>query len=142
MSKRIFTIAMVAMLAVTMGYAETSRKIIINAGKTSPADGPDMYKNYCASCHGVNGKGNGPVASRLSARPTDLTVLAASNRSKFPSVHVIAVIDQGSNLQAHGVAGMPAWGPVFASMNKTTQYEKHQREANLSRYLEALQVKQ
>jgi mono/diheme cytochrome c family protein len=133
---------MVAMLAATMGYAETSRKIIINAGKTSPADGPNMYKSYCASCHGVNGKGNGAVASQLSTRPTDLTALAVGNRNRFPSVHVIAVIDQGTNIQASGSAGMPAWGPVFASMNKTTQYEKHQRETNLSRYLEALQVKQ
>ncbi|HEY1986754.1 MAG TPA: c-type cytochrome [Terracidiphilus sp.] len=142
MLNRLFTVAMVTMLAATMGSAETSRKIVINAGKTSPADGPNMYKSYCASCHGVNGKGNGPVASQLKSRPTDLTKLAVSNQNKFPAVHVIAIIDQGSSVQAHGSAEMPVWGPIFASMNKTTQYEKHQRESNLSRYLEALQVKQ
>ncbi len=142
MLNRIFTIAMMAALAVTMSYAENSHKVIINAGRTSPADGPNMYKNYCASCHGVNAKGNGPVASQLRTHPTDLTMLAANNRNRFPSVHVIAVIDQGMDVQAHGSAEMPVWGRIFAGMNKTTQYEKHQREANLSRYLEALQVKQ
>ena len=44
---------------------------------TSPANGREMYVTYCAACHGVDGKGNGPVASSLKTAPTDLTQLAA-----------------------------------------------------------------
>ena len=30
-----------------------------------PLDGAKIFKNYCASCHGVNGNGDGPVAPAL-----------------------------------------------------------------------------
>ena len=35
----------------------------------SSASGKEMYLAYCAVCHGVDGKGDGPVASLLRIRP-------------------------------------------------------------------------
>ena len=39
---------------------------------------------YCASCHGVDGMGNGPLADTLKVRPTDLTVISKKNDGHFP----------------------------------------------------------
>ena len=38
--------------------------------------GKAEYQSACASCHGIDAKGNGPVTRELNTRPTDLTVLA------------------------------------------------------------------
>jgi hypothetical protein len=42
------------------------------------------YETGCAPCHGVDGKGRGPVAAGLTAKPADLTVLAKKNNGVFP----------------------------------------------------------
>lgn len=34
-------------------------------------DGANLYRAYCASCHGKNGKGDGPVAAALKATVPD-----------------------------------------------------------------------
>lgn len=39
---------------------------------------------YCASCHGVDAKGEGPVAKSLNVKPSDLTRIAARSGGKFP----------------------------------------------------------
>lgn len=36
----------------------------------------ESFKQYCATCHGSGGRGDGPVASALLTRPTDLTRFA------------------------------------------------------------------
>src|ERR1700739_3276365 len=38
--------------------------------------GEQQFKRYCASCHGKDGTGNGPVASELKRKPANLTVLS------------------------------------------------------------------
>ena len=40
--------------------------------ETSPASGKEMYLQYCASCHGKEGKGDGPAAAALKAAPNNL----------------------------------------------------------------------
>ena len=74
------------------------------------------YMNSCASCHGVDGTGNGPMADQLKGKPTDLTVLAKDNGGTLPYQKVYQTIDgtwnQG-NLRAHGSDEMPIWGDVF-----------------------------
>ncbi len=47
-------------------------------------EGPDLYKAYCAVCHATDGKGGGPMAGALKARPSDLTRIAAHNHGAFP----------------------------------------------------------
>jgi mono/diheme cytochrome c family protein len=48
------------------------------------ASGKKTYTEYCASCHGEDGKGMGPAASALKAPPSDLTTLAKRHAGKFP----------------------------------------------------------
>jgi mono/diheme cytochrome c family protein len=121
--------------------AQTDSKVVIPVKKTSPVDGKQMYKNYCAPCHGVDGKGNGPVASALKAPPTDLTFLSRNNHGKFPDTHIVSVMEFGSSLPAHGSAEMPVWGPILGKMNQMNAMDKQLRISNLSRYIESLQVK-
>jgi mono/diheme cytochrome c family protein len=81
-----------------------------------PMSGPDIFKWYCAACHGKNAKGNGPAASELKVPPPDLTTLAKHNNGKFPADYVTRVLVKGVK-SAHGTSEMPVWGPLFAELN-------------------------
>jgi mono/diheme cytochrome c family protein len=109
--------------------------------ETSPASGPEMYKAYCAVCHGTDGKGNGPAAEALKVPPTDLTTLATKNGGKYPAMKVSAIIRGEQVLAAHGTKEMPIWGNLFWSMSGGHEAEVQQRIANLNKYMESLQKK-
>ena len=69
MLKSLLVTAAAAILAVSLSFADQSQsKVVIPVNKTAPNNGKQMYKNYCAPCHGADGKGGGPVASSLKAR--------------------------------------------------------------------------
>ena len=89
--------------------------LLISAGTLCAADpaGRVLYQRYCASCHGAEGRGDGPVASALGHKPTDLTQIAESNGGSFPLEAVLVAIDGTKTLRAHGVSEMPVWGDVF-----------------------------
>jgi mono/diheme cytochrome c family protein len=108
---------------------------------TSPASGAEMYKNYCAVCHGTDGKGNGPAASAMKTPPTDLTTLAQKNDGKYPASHVAAVIRGQAGTPSHGSQDMPIWGPLFYSIDQGRQGMVQQRVTNLVTYIEGLQAK-
>jgi mono/diheme cytochrome c family protein len=104
--------------------------------------GESMYANYCAVCHGDNGRGNGAAAKALMVSPSDLTRLAKQNHGKFPASHVYTVIRGDSNEPAaHGAKGMPLWGALFVESSTAIppDAEVHQRISNLTRYVESLQ---
>lgn len=109
--------------------------------KISPASGQEMFKSYCAVCHGVDGKGNGPAADALKVPPGDLTVLASKNGGKYPALRVSAIIGGEEVLAAHGSKDMPIWGELFWTMSGGHGSEVQQRVANLNRYIESLQKK-
>jgi mono/diheme cytochrome c family protein len=139
----------VAALAVALlagiGYANesASRKVVIPIRRTPATSGKQMYVNYCAPCHGVDGKGQGPVAAALKKQPANLAFLAKNNGGKFPSTHIMSVLEFGAANPSHGSADMPVWGPVFGSMDSTDvpQDMKVLRISNLSGYLQTLQAK-
>src|SRR5579872_7071818 len=80
---------------------------------TSPASGEEMFKTYCAVCHGTDGKGGGPAASALKVPPADLTQLSKKNGGKFPALKVMSAIRGEGDLPAHGTKEMPVWGSLF-----------------------------
>lgn len=81
----------------------------VACGRPSPpASGQVLYERYCASCHGVAGRGDGPAAGALTPSPTDLTSLAAD----VP--HLMQVIDGRQAVRAHGSSAMPVWGTVLS----------------------------
>lgn len=78
-----------------------------------PPTGQLSYLRHCASCHGDNGRGDGPVARELSSPPSDLTGLARRNGGRFDERAVMAFIDGERHVAAHGPREMPVWGAVF-----------------------------
>ena len=140
MLKSLLVTAMAALVAVSLSFADqTQSKLVIPVNKTAPTNGKQMYTSYCAPCHGTDGRGSGPAASALKPQPTDLTVLSKNNHGKFPDTHVVAILQFGSEVPAHGSASMPVWGPILGNMNRANTQEKQLRISNLSRYLETIQ---
>jgi Cytochrome c553 len=74
--------------------------------------GQQAYMQFCATCHGANGMGDGPLTEMMTANVTDLTTLAANNDGAFPMLEVIHVIDGRTGLRAHG-GPMPVYGALF-----------------------------
>jgi len=77
------------------------------AGRAYADEGANLYKNLCASCHGMNGRGDGPAAGALTPPPTDLT------KSTLNVAELMKVIDGRRTVRAHGDAAMPVWGTVI-----------------------------
>ena len=129
------------LLVATAGWAQekTVKKVpIVQSNSTS---GKQMFGDYCAPCHGLSGKGDGPAASALKTPPVDLTLLAKKNNGKFPMDHVMNVLRMGTSSASHGNSDMPVWGPLFRSLHPPATELVDQRILNLSRYIESLQAK-
>jgi len=71
------------------------------------------FMRSCASCHGTDGKGQGPVAKTLKQQPADLTKLSETNKGVFPIARVFGVIDGRVQVIVHGSRQMPVWGDVY-----------------------------
>ena len=104
------------------------------------------YVNYCASCHGVDGTGNGPMADQLKGKPTDLSVLAKNNGGEFPYLKVYQTIDGTWNegkFRAHGSKEMPIWGDVFRrkATGENTYMQTKGRIMAIIQYIDSLQKK-
>jgi mono/diheme cytochrome c family protein len=138
-------VAFVAGLLATaaFGIAQTNTQIKeVPLQQTSPASGKQMYATYCAVCHGVDGRGNGPAAVALKTQPTNLVTLAKANGGKYPSAHIYSVLQFGTETAAHGSKDMPVWGPALRSLDRgapSPEMQEHQRIANLTDYLKTLQ---
>ena len=146
MLKNLFLAGLAAAVIVGVGYANQStakKTVVIPVTKAPANDGKQMYVNYCAPCHGVDGRGNGPVASALKKQPTNLAALSRNHGGKFPSTHIVSVLQFGATNPSHGSAEMPVWGPMLGTVD-TAANEASQRAlriSNLSRYLQSLQEK-
>lgn len=105
-----------------------------------PLDGPSVFKAYCAACHGTDGKGNGPAAAALKAKPVDLTMIAKNNKGMFPRATIEDVILNGGKWKAHGSKDMPTWGPIFRAVDRDDKIVTAHVQ-NLVTYLESIQAK-
>lgn len=107
---------------------------------THTFEGPELYTEYCAVCHGKDAKGAGPAAAALKKSPSDLTQLARKNGGKFDALKVQTVITGSDVVAAHGSRDMPTWGTVFASMSSDEGTRKL-RVTGLVKYIESIQAK-
>lgn len=82
--------------------------------------GQREFEANCAACHGISGKGDGPMAGYLNQRTADLTLLAKNNNGVFPFDRVYQVIDGREILKGHGTREMPIWGRQYDA--KATAY--------------------
>jgi mono/diheme cytochrome c family protein len=72
--------------------------------------GRSEYLKYCASCHGPEARGGGPVSPFLAKPAPDLTSIAAANGGDFPTGELGLLIDGRSMTPTHGNREMPVWG--------------------------------
>ena len=99
--------ATLAMIAAVIAASETS------ASAQDFDAGQFEYRMGCAACHGIDGKGMGPVGALFGKPPADLTILAKKNNSVFPFNSVYEVIDGRKLVIAHGTRDMPIWGDRY-----------------------------
>lgn len=102
--------------------------------------GPDLFRAYCASCHGEDGRGRGPAAGSFKTAPADLTGLSRRAGGAFPQARVLSILNGDGKIpaiEAHGTSAMPVWGPIFRALEAGPSADV--RVANLVRYLEGLQ---
>lgn len=100
--------------------------------------GAEMYRVYCASCHGLDGRGNGPATPALKKRVPDLTQISRRNGGAFPAFRITHIID-GYEIQAyHGSHDMPIWGDYFLSKKRDDAIVTL-REHNLTEFLRSIQ---
>ena len=145
MRSRLTFIALLFALAIcviSVAQQKTPTKVRkVPAPYTEPSAPAQMYKAYCASCHGMGGKGDGPAASALKAPATDLTQLSKKNGGQFPAARVNSVLSGTAELAAHGSEEMPVWGPVFRRLGSDNGAHAQLRVSNLTKYLESMQTK-
>jgi mono/diheme cytochrome c family protein len=102
--------------------------------------GASTFRTYCASCHGVTARGDGPLADRLRFAPPDLTLIAARSGGKFPFDKVARIIDGRQPLKGHGGPDMPVWGDAFKNPQAGFDEAAVKRRIDeLAHYLASLQ---
>lgn len=100
------------------------------------SDAQAMFKSYCAPCHGVSGKGDGPAAAALTPKPADLSQFAKRRGGTFSAKDFEDKLNGNAMVPAHGSTDMPIWGPIFRQLGNPEL-----RIANLRKYVESLQVR-
>jgi nucleotide-binding universal stress UspA family protein/mono/diheme cytochrome c family protein len=104
--------------------------------------GGELYRTYCATCHGTAARGDGPLADSMRRRPSDLTEIAKRNGGVYPAETVYRTIDGKRPVRGHGGPDMPVWGDAFERSRDGGDAEKVRTLIqSLVDYLEAIQVK-
>lgn len=103
--------------------------------------GAHLYREFCSSCHGDSGKGDGPGAETLPRRPTDLTRLARRNGGVFPRKDVLAVVEAVKQVPDHPRPPMPNWWDMFYRLERGNERALRQRIDALVSHIESLQLK-
>jgi mono/diheme cytochrome c family protein len=129
-----------AIMIVPMNAQQSGTKIkSVPLQPTPVTAGKQMYENYCATCHGTTGVGNGSAAPALKTPPANLTLLASKNNGSFPGDHIAAELRFGVTNPAHGSADMPIWGDLFSTMGSDGRDQAKLRIRNITDYLKTLQ---
>lgn len=100
---------LVAGVMLAPGLAGTARAQDYKQANT----GGEVFRTYCASCHGAAARGDGPLASSMIKKPSNLTEIARRNGGQYPSEMVFKIIDGRQQVRGHGGSDMPVWGDVF-----------------------------
>ena len=100
-------------LLLTLVLATSARTAVAQSGIRD-------YQNYCAECHGLTGKGDGPsrLTIPMNPPPNDLTLMAKKNGGTFPFDEVVDSIDGRKNIPSHARLQMPFWGTTLQQPGK------------------------
>lgn len=128
----------------SVGLIATSRQasstpLTASAVSTAPSppvpgvaatDGEELYRNYCALCHGAEGKGDGPAASGFDPPPPDLT--DAEQMQQLTDERMLEVLSSGSG-------AMTGFGSMLTSeeLEAVAEYVRTLSEASSDESSEA-----
>jgi mono/diheme cytochrome c family protein len=108
MSSKYLSVAATAVAGVWL-----MRALAFDAVTLADYSGEELFERFCASCHGVGARGDGPVARSLNVAVPDLTSITV-RYGEFPAARIRDVIDgRGIDTSAHGSRTMPVWGYEF-----------------------------
>jgi mono/diheme cytochrome c family protein len=105
--------------------------------------GVRLYQVFCSSCHGLTGRGDGPVEPLFRGGVPDLAHLAARHGREFPADQVRMAIDGRETFIAHGTRGMPVWGFEFYDGSPDAQSARRRSDQMIDRivrYIGEMQV--
>jgi mono/diheme cytochrome c family protein len=118
---------------------EKTKKQQHDPGQLSQSlSGADLYRAHCATCHGVEGKGDGPVAPALNTKIPDLSTISQRSGGIFPVARVRKIIVGDEAVLGHGSREMPIWGPIFHQIQEDRDYGEV-RLQNITKYLKSIQ---
>lgn len=124
----------------------TAAMFLLGASQSVQSASPDAieagkkeFQQNCAVCHGMDGKGTGPLATLLEKGVPDLTLIAKWSSGTFPTNEVMDIIDGRAGRAAHGSQEMPIWGMAFRE--DESQMLAKDRILNLTLYLESILAK-
>lgn len=84
-----------------------------SAGAQDPQIGESEYRLHCAACHGLTGKGDGPIGQILKTPAPNLALITERNGGKYPVQKIYEIIEGSSVIAAHGTRDMPLWGDRY-----------------------------
>jgi len=99
---------LLAYLAVAFGSLVSAPAV---AADPALENGKVLFEKYCASCHGVDGRGGTELAKLFEIDPPDLTRIATRRGGWFPEVLIKEIVD--GRFVAHGRREMPVWGETL-----------------------------
>ena len=126
------------LLAPVLAAAQTAE----SSKMTQAVAGGELFRTYCAVCHGTTARGDGPLASSMTRKPADLTEIARRNGGVFPSELVFRTIDGRMPVRGHGGPDMPVWGDAFARSRDGGDPDRVKRMIqSLVDYLDSIQAR-
>ena len=120
---RAFLVCALYLITASLGWAQSN--------------GQQEFERHCALCHGLDGKGGGPLANAMKLVQADLTRLAARSNGEFPDSRVGDVIRNGGGVLGHGSSAMLPWANYFGEKGKPEVAKR--RIADLVAYIKSLQ---
>lgn len=128
-------------LALCAFFASVAVPADAGESPASASIGRDTFRSYCATCHGADARGNGPLAEHLRIPPANLTTISQRNGGEFPSEEVHKMIRGDREVRGHGSTDMPVWGDVFSKSDRESAPEEVERKiADLVAYLLSIQA--
>jgi mono/diheme cytochrome c family protein len=104
--------------------------------------GAEVYRTYCATCHGTSGRGDGPLASSMNRKPANLLEIAKRNGGVFPAEMVFKTIDGRTPVRGHGGPDMPVWGEAFQKSREAGDQQRvNSVIQSLVDYIDSIQVR-
>jgi mono/diheme cytochrome c family protein len=114
--------------------------VAMNAVAGDVAQGRAAFVQYCASCHGLTGEGDGPLARILTTPPANLRRLSERYGNPLPADQIARFIDGRADVSAHGPRDMPVWGKRFNAEPQGSERKTSELIAKLVAYLQSIQT--